>query len=237
MIIIYSFYFRILTANMCKVLHTQWEGRAGSDSVEDHHPSRSGSPTSLPTVPSSQSAHFTIPRTQSEHSCLGGLQHFFPLPRIIDIFLRPWTAELAPPPASNLWSKPRSYSPFPTPDLNLSPPPRALSLLSCIILFYVTYYHPRDITDLFTFCFLSPECKPQESRHLICSLLFPSASYIARHNRHLVKLNGYVPTVRVDIIKESTNTSVGPWLVWFSGLSASLWTTWSPVRSPVKAYA
>lgn len=57
------------------------------------------------------------------------------------------------------------------PDLNISPPHHASSLLACTTLFYVTYYHLRGVTGLFTLCLL---CKPQESRDFICSLLFPS---------------------------------------------------------------
>lgn len=82
------------------------------------------------------------------------------------------------------------------------------SLLSCIILFYATYCHLRDITDLFTLCYLSLKFvyfEPQNSRDFFCLLLFPRIWYSARHNRYPIKLNGYLTPARMAIIKKSTN--------------------------------
>lgn len=70
-----------------------------------------------------------------------------------------------------------------------------LSTTSCslsLVLRYsslVTYCNPRHCWFVF-FCLLSLERKPQESRDFICSLLFPSVWYSARHNRQPIKLNG-----------------------------------------------
>lgn len=89
-------------------------------------------------------------------------------------------------------------------DSNLTPPHHTLSLLPCVTLFYVTYDHLRDITDLFTLCLLPLEHKSQESRDFLCSLLVPSGLYRARHNRKRVKLDGYLTLVMTAITEEST---------------------------------
>ena len=72
------------------------------------------------------------------------------------------------------------------------------------------------------------------------NLFLPSDCLFHKHSslrRDHVFSAFFVFLVPSRVCDQLKNNKLQPWLVWLSGLSASLWTNGSPVRFPVRAHA